>query len=480
MEIIGIYEDEEVRGKTVVSKELEKNILHYNKHLSVDRNFDVICRRMKIGKTKACIYFLDGFIKDDIMERILTRFYSMEKAPNSEEELCEQFLPYIEVGIIEEEDEITTAILSGNVCLFVEGYERVVAIDCRTYPARGIEEPEKDRVLRGSRDGFVETISFNTALIRRRIRSPQLSMEMFQVGTYSKSEIVVCYMIDKVNESYLKMIKEKIKKINVEALSMNQESFAECLYARKWYNPFPKFKYTERPDTAAASLMEGKIILLIDNSSSAMVLPTTFFDVMDQADDYYFPPIVGTYLRFTRLLITILTLILTPLWLLLMENPQWIPPWLSFIQVKEVINVPLVLQLLIMELAIDGMRLASINTPSMLTTPLSIAAALVLGDFSVKSGWFNSETMLYMAFVAVANYTQANLELGYALKFMRYFLLIMTSLFHGWGFAIGLVVSCLSIVFNKTISGQGYLYPLIPFNKVELKKILYRYQLKNK
>ena len=263
-------------------------------------------------------------------------------------------------------------------------------------------------------------------------------------------------------------------------MTMNQESLAECLYPHKWYNPFPKFKFSERPDTAAASILEGNIIILVDNSPAAMILPSSVFDIIEEADDYYFPPVTGSYLRLSRMAISVLTLYLTPLWLLLMQNPNVIPSWLEFIQLSEPPHVPLIFQLLILEFAIDGLRLAAVNTPSMLTTPLSVIAGIVLGEYSVKSGWFNSETMLYMAFVTVANYSQASFELGYAFKFMRMILLVLTALFNYWGFAIGVILSVCAVVFNKTIAGKSYIYPVIPFNWSKLKKRFLRGRLPHK
>ena len=185
----------------------------------------------------------------------------------------------------------------------------------------------------------------------------------------------------------------------------------------------------------------------------------------------------GTYLRLSRMVISLLTLFLTPTWLLLMQNPDILPPWLEFIKLSEQPFVPLFFQLMILEFAIDGLRLAAINTPSMLTTPLSVIAGIVLGEYSVKSGWFNSETMLYMAFVTVANYSQASFELGYALKFMRMLILILTALFNYWGFAAGVILSVCAVVFNKTIAGKSYIYPLLPFSWSELKKRFFRGRL---
>ncbi len=264
-------------------------------------------------------------------------------------------------------------------------------------------------------------------------------------------------MSDRVDQELLKNVTDRINSIHVDALRMNQQSLAECLYKRKWYNPFPKFKFTERPDTATACLLEGKIVLLVDNSPSAMILPTSILDMIEEANDYYFPTMTNIYLKIARSLITFMTVFLTPVFLLFMQNLNWLPEVFSFVAVKDTVNIPLIFQLLILEIAIDGLRLAALNTPSMLSTPLSVIAGLVMGEFSVQSGWFNAEVMLYMAFVSVANYTQPNFELGYALKFMRLELLILTALFNWWGFVIGTLVIIGSICFNKTLSGRNYL-----------------------
>ena len=261
----------------------------------------------------------------------------------------------------------------------------------------------------------------------------------------------------RVDQALLKRVEEQIGSIKTGDLRMNQQSLAECLFRRKWYNPFPKFKFTERPDTAAACLLEGKVAILVDNSPSALILPTSIYDMIEEANDYYFPTLTRVYLKAARALINFLTIFLTPVFLLFMQNLNWLPEIFAFVAVKDTVNIPLIFQLLMLEIAIDGLRLAALNTPSMLSTPLSVIAGLVMGEFSVKSGWFNSEVMLYMAFVAVANYTQPNFELGYALKFMRLQLLVLTALFNWVGFAAGCGIVVMSICFNRTLSGRSYL-----------------------
>ena len=467
---------DEKMGINCISKNIYDNVEYYNKLLNVDNNFDLLYRTFYIGDRLACIYFIDGFTKDDVLEKIMEFFYNLDASdvPSCGHDMSKMKIPYGETGLLKEEKQIVKNLLSGVVIMFIDGYDVAFGLDCRQYPSRSVSEPEKNKSMRGSRDGFVETLVFNTALIRRRIRDVDLNIEILEVGTASKTDVALCYMGKRVDKKLLKTIRSKINNIEVDSLTMNQESIAECLYKRVWINPFPKFKYVERPDATAAALLEGNIVILVDNSPSAMILPASVFDIIEEADDYYFPPITGTYLRLSRFIINICALLITPTWLLMVNHHRFMPECLAFTLPKDVINIPLIFQFLILELAIDGLRLAALNTPSMLTTPLSVIAALVIGDFAVGSGWFNAETMLYMAFVALANYTQPSFELGYALKFMRIIILIFTSIFGIVGYVLGIIVTVLSIVMNKTLAGKSYIYPLIPFNAKNLMKRFFR------
>lgn len=442
-----------------LSASFEENIRYMNEVLPVKESFDIIRRDMKIGGKASVFYYIDGFVKDEAMLKIMDSFLSVSEQDMSEdaESFIQEHVPYVEVDLAADFDQVLRNVLSGAAALFIDGYAESVIIDCRTYPARSVDEPEKDKSLRGSRDGFVETIVFNTALMRRRIRDPHLIMEMTEAGQSSRTDIAICYMSDRVDQELLDNLRRRISELNLDDLRMNQQSLAEALFKRKWFNPFPKFKYTERPDTAAACLLEGKVVVLVDNAPSAMILPTSILDMIEEANDYYFPTLTGIYLKVTRTLITVATVFFTPLYLLFMQNPQWLPEAFAFVEVRDTVNIPLIFQFLLLELSIDGLRLAAMNTPTMLSTPLSVIAGIVMGEFSVQSGWFNSEVMLYMAFVAVANYTQPNFELGYALKFMRLMLLVLTSVFGLYGFVAGCILVLCFLIFNKTLSGRNYL-----------------------
>jgi stage V sporulation protein AF len=352
---------------------------------------------------------------------------------------------------------------------------QAILLDTRTYPARDTSEPEGDRVMRGSRDGFVETLIFNTALIRRRIRNPALTMQYLKIGRDSGTDVVMCYMNDRADMSYVASLQKKLGAIDTDSLVMGHESLKECLIKQRWYNPFPKIRSTERPDSASAQLLEGSVLIIIDNSPEVLVLPSTIFDFMQESNDFYFPPLTGSYIRIVRYFVFFLTLVLTPTWYLMLEYPDLVPSWLEFAMPRETGSLPIIVQLLLVEFIIDALRLASLNTPNMLNNSLSVVGGLILGDFAVDIGWLIPEVILYMAFVAIANFTQRSYELGYGIKFMRILLLILTALFGIWGYAGGFIFIIILLATNTTANGKrNYLYPLIPFNFKALRTLVVR------
>lgn len=460
------------------SRDVNENIALFEKSVRVDYNFDILKRKIIMGGKQAGFYFIDGFVQEDMVEKLMQFFYSLKPENLKDiDTFLEEGMPYTEVEKSSVLTDVIKSFLSGMTVLYIDGFDECILIDCRTYPMRSVTEPWKDRVLRGARDGFVETIVHNAALLRRRVRDTRLSLEMFQVGECSKSDVAVCYISDKADMKLVDDIKKRIKSIVVDALTMNLESLAECLFEHKWIDPFPKFKYSERPDTAAAAILDGNVVIMVDNSPAVMIIPTSVFDMIEEPDDYNFAPVIGTYLRWSRFVFTMVCMFLTPVWLLLLNNPQWIPDWLDFVTISEDITVPVIFQLLILEMSVDGLKMAAVNTPSLLSTPLSVVAGIVVGEYAVSSGWFNPESMLYMAVVTVGTYSQASFEMGYAMKFLRIIELILTQLFGLWGFIIGIIIVICTIAFNKTISGRSYIYPLIPWDWVQLKRRVFRLRL---
>ena len=453
-----------------LSENYQDNVTLLDTTLRVKENFDILKKTLRVADGELTLYYIDGFIKDTVMQKLMMHFLSLKSlgktAGDAANEFIKNCVPYVEADATADPDHMIQMVLSGAALVLGTPFGKsAIIIDARTYPARNTAEPQDDRVMRGARDGFVETLIFNTALLRRRIRNPALTMRYLAVGSTSRTDLAVCYMSDRADTGYVEKLCRRLQELKTESLTMGHQSLAECLIRTRWYNPFPKIRTTERPDAATAQLLEGSILIVMDNSPEVMILPSSIFDFLQETNDYYFPPLTGTYMRLVRHIVFWLTLFLTPTWYLLVKNPAIIPPWLTFILPDAPAKIPLLAQLLLVEFLIDGLRLASMNTPDMLSNSLSVVSGLILGDFAVTAGWLIPEVILYMAFVAIANFSQRNYELGYAFKFLRVILLILTGLFNFWGFGIGVVLLLVLIATNKTVNGKrSYLYPLLPFS----------------
>lgn len=449
------------------------NVAELSARLRADESFDIIKRILRAGGKELCFFYVDGFIKDSEMQRIMQTLLGRQDLPDARE--AELSLPYVEVERTSDMEKIITAVLSGQSAILAEPFGKdAILVDARTYPARGTEEPDSDRVMQGSHDGFVETLVVNTALIRRRIRDTRLTMEHRNIGGASKTDVVICYMKGVADDGLVREVVERIENAKPKSLTLGIQSLSESLIRRGWLNPFPKIRTTERPDTAASQLLEGSVLVICDTSPQVMILPTSIFEYLEQADDFYFPPLTGTYLRIIRVAILLISVIITPLWYLYLEYYEICPDALRFLLPDTPGALPIIMQLFLAEFAIDGLKIASMNTPNTLSNSLSIVGALILGDFAVGVGWLCPDVILYMAFVAIANFAQQNHELGYAFKFMRMLILLLTWLFGVWGFGLGIGVFLLAVAKNTTLTRGGYLRPLSPWNKRAMKKLVIR------
>ena len=462
-----------------LSADINQNISLVKQYLPIERSFDIIGRELIIGQaTRAYLVFIDGFAKDDIMLWILQVLQSLSEndlTNNAIQILMNKKIGYIEVERFSDIEQMRSMILAGAVGLIVDGQNEGIIIDAREYPVRSPEEPELEKVSRGSRDGLVETIIFNTALIRRRLRDPNLIYEITTVGKRSKTDVVIAYLDDMVDKKLLSEIQNKIDKIDVGALVMAEKTLEELLIKKHWYNPLPQVKFTERPDVVAAHLMEGHIAIIVDTSPSIMLLPVTMFHFTQHAEDYYQNILVGSYYRWIRFFGMLSALLLPPLWLLLVQNKELLPNFLQFLGPRDEFTLPLFVQLLLLEFGMDLLRLSSIHTPSALNSSLGIIGGLILSDLAVKVGIFVPETVLYIALAAVGTFATPSLEFALAIRIFRLFLLIMTGIFGVWGFALSLLVIIIIIFTSRSFkNGKHYTWPLFPFKWKPLAHILFR------
>ena len=460
------------------SQNFEQNRDMLRSFLRVDSSFDMLTRAVLMNGKRAELYFVDGMVQEGTLDKILELLLKLPadafKNLHTAQEFAAHAVPYGEIDVVDDAADFAVFVLSGCVGLLVEGYDEAVLIDVREYPSRPVMEPENDRVLRGPREGFVEALLTNTAMVRRHIRDPKLTMELLRVGGRSHTDIVLCYLDDKAEAKILERLRKRLKAIQINTLTMGLQSLTECMTRKQWWNPFPRARYTERPDTAAASVAEGQILLLMDNSPAGMILPTGILDFLQDTNDYCFLPVTGTYLRWLRLLVSIATTVLTPLWYLFVMHPEVLPAWLRDIKIHEPIAMPVLAQLLIIEAVVGTLKLASLNTPPALSGSFAVIGALVLGEFAVRSELMVPEAVLLMAFTAVANFAQPSYELGYALTFARIAMLLFAALLGWWGLLAGAVLLLVVISCTKTIAGTSYWYPLIPFNGRALSRLFFR------
>ena len=444
--------------------------------LGVGRCFDMTARDLTIGGRRARLWVVNGYAQENILERMIAQWLSLPEltAIPTLDAFLSCCVTACDAAVCRSREEAVLGVFSGRTLLVVDGFCGGILMDVKQFPTRSIEEPDTSRVLRGSHDGFVENLMQNAALLRRRIRDPRLTLERVQLDNRSRTDVALCYMEGEADPDLLAELRKKLKNMQVGSIAMSQESVAEALSPRQFWNPFPKVRYTERPDVATACIMEGDVVVMVDNSPSALLLPTTLLRFTEEINDYYFPPLIGSYLQIVRMVVLLLTVFVTPVWYLLVKNPDSLHENLRFLLVQDAYYVPLIIQLLLVELIIDVLKLASLNTPDVLSNSFSMIGALILGDFAVQARWLVPEVLVYMAFVAIANYAQHSYEMGYATKLCRMLLLILIWLFDLWGFLAGIVGTLTLMATTKPLVGKGYLYPLIPFDGKKLKRLLHR------
>ena len=444
--------------------------------LGVGKCFDMTARDLLIAGRRARLWVVNGYAQEDVLERIIAAWQSLPslKDVTGPEDFCARCVSASDAAVERSREKAVMGVFAGKTLLVVDGWPGGILMDVKKFPTRSIEEPDTSRVLRGSHDGFVENLMQNAALLRRRIRDSRLTLERVQLDNRSHTDVVLCYMDGEADPGLLAEIREKLENMQVGSIAMSQESVAEALSPRQFWNPFPKVRYTERPDVATACIMEGDVVVMVDNSPSALLLPTTLLRFTEEINDYYFPPLIGSYLQIVRMAVLLLTLFVTPVWYLLVKNPDTLHENLHFLLIQDEYYVPLILQLLLVELIIDVLKLASLNTPDVLSNSFSMIGALILGDFAVQARWLVPEVLVYMAFVAIANYAQHSYEMGYATKLCRMLLLLLVWLFDLWGLLAGVAAILVMMAVTKPLVGKGYLYPLIPFDGKKLKRLLHR------
>ncbi|WP_438351326.1 spore germination protein [Paenibacillus sp. FA6] len=446
-----------------------------NEVMGLGSSFDVDFRKMNFGGIETGILFISGFTDSDIMTEILTRLTYIEQGEvcsDAMKSFFDKYIPHIQVEKVKLLSQVINKVLTGMSAFFMEGDSTVLLVDTRTYPSRNPDESSIERVVRGSRDGFTETLLTNVSLVRRRIRDPGLIYEVVQVGRRTRTDVCIAYIDDIVDKVQTDTIREKIKAVNLDGLPLGDKQLEEAIINKGWH-PYPLVRYSERPDVVASHLLEGRIVVFVDTSPSVMIMPTTFFDLCQHAEENRQTPFIGTYLRWVRFLGILFSMFLLPLWMLLVLNPELKPPALEFIGPQETGKLPLIAQFLMVEFGVDLLRLAAVHTPTSIASAMGLIAAILVGDIAVKTGLFVNEVVLYMAIAAIGMFATPSYELGLANRIVRLVLLVAVSIFHVPGFVIGTTLLVLLLTLHRSYN-SSYLWPFIPFNAKAMAEILFR------
>ncbi len=461
-----------------LSNRLDENITTLKKLLPIGTSFDLVTRDLYLGETKSYWLGINGFCKTEILQQIFSDLqnplYTQDQQVKDLVRYVNAKIGYAQVSFTDSWDVILRNVLSGPSVLFVDGFSQAVLIDVRTYPTRGVAEPDAERITRGARDGFVETMLFNTNLIRRRIRSPHLTFSVHNVGTESKTDVAIAYLNNCVNQELLSRLTETIDKLQVTSLTMGAKSLEELLIKKRWWNPLPSIQLTERPDVACSYLLEGHILVIVDNSPMVLIFPCTIFQFTQSAEDYYKSPLVGTYFRLVRFLCIPVSLLLMPLFLLLTAYfPDLSERW-QLLSTAELTTPRLIFYVFAVEFILDLFKYSASLSSSRFSGSLSIVGGLIIGDIAVSLNWASVEVLFYAAVTLLASLSLSSVEFSDALRVYRIFLILATGFFGLYGFIISMTLVSLSIITTPTFGGMSYFWPLFPFNCKALKRLLFR------
>lgn len=462
-----------------LSSHLSENIDTLKKLLPIDASFDLVTRDLYLGQTPAYWIGVNGFCKTEILQQIFSDLQNPIFTQDAHVENLVRYMNakigYAQVELSSDWDSLVKNLLSGPSLLFVDGFDQAIIMDVRTYPARGVAEPDAERITRGARDGFVETMLFNANLIRRRIRSPRLTFAIHSVGSMSKTDVAVAYLGDIVNQELLNKLTEKLSSLNVTSLTMGAKSLEELLVPHKWWNPLPSIQYTERPDVACSYLSEGHILILVDNSPLVMILPGTIFQFTQSPEDYYKSPIIGTYFRLVRFACIPVSLFLMPFFLLVGAYfPETAAKW-QLLSSGEMGPLRLIFYVLAVEFILDLFKYSASLNSGRFSGSLSIVGGLLIGDIAVTLNWASTEVLFYGAITLLASLSIYSIEFADALRVYRIFLLLTTAVGGLWGFLIGLLLMLISTATTPTFGGMSYFWPLFPWNGKALRTLLFRY-----
>lgn len=449
----------------IIDIALEKNIT-YLESVFKDSD-DVVKRSLWVGENKYWIYMV---YMDSMNDRMLVEgkilknlMYDLKTVPEDRglDYLKDNGITSADVKAVDSMEDALTSMFSGDTLIFGNLCDKVLVIDSKGFPNRGVQAAESEVALRGSKESFSEVIRINTVLIRRRIRDTRLKVKQTRVGVRSKTDVAIVYMDDLVRKDVLKDIETRLESFEIDGIF--DSGSLEQLTEKKWYSPFPQFQSTERPDKASSAVLEGRIVLIIDNSPMVLILPTTLNCFFQASDDYYNRWSIVCFTRVLRYISAIISVILSGIYVAIANfHPEIFPTKLalSFVASRQGVPFPLAIEVLLMELAFELLREAGIRLPGPMGGTLGIVGGLIIGQAAVDANIVSPIVVIVVALTALAAFTIPNEGFASALRLVKFYLLILSSFLGILGFVLGVITVLIHLASLESFN-IPYLMPFI-------------------
>ena len=452
------------------SRKVSANLRENEKYLRsrLENCSDILIRPMRLGdkhKVDCLMVYIEVAVSnmmldDSALGKMINHFWDISP------EDIQEFVRHNSLGIadvkkLENLDESIDAMLAGNAVFFIDGYDKAMKISSKGYPSTGVMEAESEKVLRGSREGFSDSVKSNSALVRKRLRDTRLKVEEYKIGVRSHTLTQVLYMDDLVHEGLLEEVKERLEEFQIDGIL--DSGMLEQLTEDVWYSPFPQYQTTERPDRAVQEILKGKVVILCDNSPEALILPGNFSSFMESSEDWYHRFEMASFLRILRYLAVIMATVLPGLYLAVIRFHTQILPSaliLSFAEAREGVPFSSVVELIFLELAFELIREAGVRVPGSLGNAIGIVGGLVIGQAAVEANLVSPIVVMIVALTALGSMTVPNEEFAAAFRLVKYGFLILGGYLGIYGIVLGvyLVIGHLAGLISF---GIPYLVPFI-------------------
>lgn len=455
-----------------ISRDLDYNKDRIRQIYDLPKNKDIVIRELTIGvepPVQAILVSMEGLsdktiINRDILQPLMhpSNVHQELGKPIKIEYVQKRLLPGNQVTSHKTFKEITEGINYGSSALFVEGCNNAILVETKGWEHRGVGKPENEMVVRGPQEGFVEMLRVNTGLIRRYIRSSELTTEMIKVGDTSNTDVAVMYMRNIVNEQLLKEVKRRIASIRTSGI-VDIGILEQFIEDSPW-NVAPQTMATERPDRVAYMIMRGKIAILMDGNPYTLIVPTTLADQLHSQEDYYLRPLYGSLLRLVRAFAFYVAFLTPGVYLaIIMFHKEMIPTelMLSIMGARERVPFPSVLEVIVMEVSFELIREAGVRVPGVMGTTIGIVGALILGQAAVQANIVSPILVIIVAVTGLANFAVPSYSMQFGLRIVRFVYIALGYMMGFVGIVFGLFIH-MHIMAHLKSFGVPYLAPMAP------------------